>query len=763
MYRKLLKNDFKHNLLRYLSIACFITLSASLLASAGHLGVQLVRSIDHLFEEAKTPHILQMHRGEIDLPRMGAFVASHPEIADFQILPFLNIDNSLLQVNGSSLQDSVYDNGFSVQSERFDYLFDLEGRLIQAKPGEVYAPVFYLSSGLIQEGDKLQVGAKSLSVSGFVRDSQMNSSLSVSKRFVISREDFLELEPLGELESLIEFRLHDTERTSYIESEYAKHKLESNGPPILSYRLFQIVNAFSDGVTILALVLIAILVIGISMLCLRFALLAKLEEDYKELAMLKAIGLPLKKLKHLFLTKYLFPAFASSALGFLLSFALRIPLSRNMKAFFGEPEGEAMQVAVSLFLSALVFLILSAHMRTLATRIKRPFFGNQDKLAAPRFLALLPRPLHLALADLFSRRKTYSTLALIFVAAVFILSLPMTIYTTLSDESFVNYMGIGNYDVRIDAASLHGREEESEALLEELSNDEAVARFERFEGRLLDYKNEDGEFEKLWVDFGEHRNFPIQYVDGREPRNEGELALSKLKADEMKKSGGDALTLVVDGKERAVRITGIYSDLTNGGKSAKAIFPIEAPASRLLIPVELKPGASAVSFVEHYRSRYPFAKCSDTESYLAQIFGNTIRLIRSITWIAISASLLLIFCIVSLFVRMIFKKDLGENALLKALGFTNRQIRNQYFIKISVLLAVGLGLGILLSLSFGETLASWLLSLIGVHGIRFLIDPVFTYFMIPVLLLTSAGIGVRFGCAGLEQNEIAQALKEDIE
>lgn len=230
MYRKLFKNDLKHNLLPFVSIAFFIALSAALLSSAGYLGVQLARSIEQLFEEAKTPHILQMHKGEIDLPRMGAFVASHPEIADFQILPFLNIDNNLLQVNGNSLQDSVYDNGFSTQSERFDFLFDLEGEQIQARPGEVYAPVFYLSSGLMKEGDCLQIASKNLIVSGFVRDSQMNASLSVSKRFVISREDFLDLAPHGELESLIEFRLHDTEKISYIENEYAKHNLESNGP-----------------------------------------------------------------------------------------------------------------------------------------------------------------------------------------------------------------------------------------------------------------------------------------------------------------------------------------------------------------------------------------------------------------------------------------------------------------------------------------------------------------------------------------------------
>lgn len=78
-------------------------------------------------------------------------VEKHQEISDYQILNFLNIDNADLAVNGTSLKDSVYDNGFSVQSPNFDFLQDLDGQLIEAKVGQVYVPIFYYTSGQMKD------------------------------------------------------------------------------------------------------------------------------------------------------------------------------------------------------------------------------------------------------------------------------------------------------------------------------------------------------------------------------------------------------------------------------------------------------------------------------------------------------------------------------------------------------------------------------------------------------------------------------------
>ena len=105
MYLKLLKNDLKNNILQTMAIAFFIILSSSFLSCSAQLGVQLSNSINELFEKAKTPHILQMHSGDIDIERMEKFVAKNTEIKEYQILDFLNIDNSIMSFNDNSLKD----------------------------------------------------------------------------------------------------------------------------------------------------------------------------------------------------------------------------------------------------------------------------------------------------------------------------------------------------------------------------------------------------------------------------------------------------------------------------------------------------------------------------------------------------------------------------------------------------------------------------------------------------------------------------------
>ena len=83
---------------------------------------------------------------------------------------------------------------------------------------------------------------------------------------------------------------------------------------------------------------------------------------------------------------------------------------------------------------------------------------------------------------------------------------------------------------------------------------------------------EDGSEENLKIELGDHSIFPIEYSEGRAPAAEDEIALSTINADEMSKKVGDVITLVIEGKEKNLTVSGIYSDITNGGKTAKAVF-----------------------------------------------------------------------------------------------------------------------------------------------------------------------------------------------
>lgn len=765
MLWKLVKNDLRHQPLQTFNIAFFIFLAVTFLATASQLTVHLTNSINQLVTSAKTPHILQMHTGDLNRNRLEEFVEKHQEISDYQVLNFLNIDNAELSINGHSLKDSVYDNGFSVQSPRFDFLQDLDGQLIEAEPGQVYVPIFYYISKQMKLGDRLTIGDRALEVVGFVRDSQMNSSLSVSRRFVISQEDYDVLEQMGSVEYLIEFRLHDLADSSKIETAYNQAGLEADGPPLLTYTLFQLINAFSDGMTILALIVISLLIILIALFSIRLTLLAKLEEDYRELSILKAIGIPLRNIQRLFLSKYLVVAGLASSLGFLASFGVKQPLLVNMKIFFGESQATIWTYLLALAISLLVFSIIAFSMGRLAKQLKylslNPDQIHEREVLSPRF-GSLPHILQLALADLWARKKIYTTMLSVFVLSLFVVLLPMSIYSTISHPSFINYLGLGNYDIRVDLSQISGKEKEVEQLISELETDPLIQKISVYRSYMLDYKTETGNKQKLWVDTGNQKDFSIKYIKGHAPTTDDQISLSKLRADDMEKKVGDQIPMLINGQEKNITISGIYSDLTNGGKTAKASFPVEhQEAVWIIIPITLKTETSSQDFIKAYQDRYTFAKFSDIESYRNQIFGSTIQMVSTISWWAFAGAIFLVLLITSLFIRMLFIKDLSQTALLKAIGFSNKQIQLQYVITSSLILILSLVIGNFFALTVGDSLASLLLSTIGIAGVTFIHNPLLTLLLIPLSILTASLLATRVAISDLHHFNISQLIKED--
>ena len=120
------------------------------------------------------------------------------------------------------------------------------------------------------------------------------------------------------MEYLIEFRLKDFSALGAFETAYASAGLEANGPTV-TYPLFKTMNAISDGMMIAVILLVSALVVAIAFMCIRFTLLAKIEDDYREIGVMKAIGLRVSDIKKIYLAKYAAIAAAGSILGFALS------------------------------------------------------------------------------------------------------------------------------------------------------------------------------------------------------------------------------------------------------------------------------------------------------------------------------------------------------------------------------------------------------------------------------------------------------------
>lgn len=771
MYGNLIRGDLRRSRLSSIVILLFVAFASLLLALAGQTAVRLAGAVEGLMERARTPHLLQMHAGPVDEARLAAFALGRPELESWQAPEFLNIEGAAIVLGGRSLAGSVQDNGLAVQGRDFDLLLDLEDRPIVPRPGELYVPLAYLKDGSAKAGERASILGRDFTIAGFLRDSQMNSALSSSKRFLVHEDDYRALHDRGRIERLIEFRLRDPAMIDAFEAAYVQAGLEANGPR-LTRPLFVLINSFSDGILIAILVLVGVLVTLVALLCVRFALLAKLEEDWREIGVMKAIGLRTADIRKLYLAVYALLGLSGSLLGFLASLAAQAPLSANLRLYMGgvAPTGPA--AAAGLLCAAVPSLFVLAYASRLAGKVRRLPAAEALRSRSPGGPARPPRAPRLAdgaalganavlgLKALLARPGLYATMLLVIASATFIAILPRRLHATIADPGFSAYLGVGACDLRID---LQGEEEAGGAaapILEALRADSRVDALVYLEARSFMVRARDGSARNLKVELGDHRSFPVAYASGGPPSSAGEIALSFMAADALGVGLGDGLEIEVDGELRKLAVAGLYSDVTNGGKTAKAAFPGGgAPAMWRSISIRLKdPGATRAAAAD-YAARHPSGKVSSVADFVSQTFGPTLGAVDGAARISLATAASLCALIGYLFARLLVAKDRAALAAMRALGFRRSDFTRQYLWQAGVVSLLGLGLGLGLATPLGEPLAGAAISAFGASGFKLLADPGAGLLVAGALGAVSLG-ATALGARSAGAIDIARTIRE---
>jgi len=772
MYVRFIRNDIGQSKVITLITTVFVAAAAMLVSLAAILAVHLTGAIDTLMTKAKTPHFMQMHAGDIDVQRLAAFAEQHHNVEDYQIIEFLNMDGTQIVIGDRSLSDSVQDNGFAVQSKQFDFLLNLDGEVITVSNGELYVPISYMQNNAVKIGEKAIISGKEFTIAGALRDSQMNSTLSASKRFLVSEEDFAAIRSLGTIEYLIEFRLKDGSALGEFESAYVAAGLEANGPTV-TYPLFKLINSISDGMMIAVILLVSALVVAVSLMCIRFTLLARIEDDYREIGVMRALGMRVSDVKKIYLMKYAAIAAAGSLIGFALSSLFKGRLLENIRLYMGESETSIYAFLFGLVGILLIFIVIIAFVHGTLRRFRKisaaeaiRFGTTQEKGAsANRFHLRTNRVLHtnifLGLKDVFSRKRLYATMLIVLVISSFIVIVPHNLYNTISSRSFIQYMGVGMYDIRMDIQQTDHIATKTEEILSALKHDTVIEKAAVFTTKTFKTITEEGTEENIKVELGDHTIFPIIYSKGSAPIEENEIALSAIHAEEMGKKVGDALTLVISEEVKHLTVSGIYSDITNGGKTAKAAFADQSTDTMWsIVSVALFDPSLIDTTVSAYAERFEFAKVSRVEQFVSQLFGSTIHSIKQVSHTALGVALLITFMITILFMKMLVAKDRYSIALLKVLGFTNKDIKAQFISRSFIVLMLGLLLGTLLANTLGEKLAGAVIASFGASTFHFSINGLWAFLLNPLMMVLSVLIATMIGISGVRHIQISEHIKE---
>lgn len=772
MYWKIVRNDMANSKLITGMTTLFVAAAALLVTLSAVLIVHLTSAIDTLMKQAETSHFLQMHAGEIDQVRLTEFAEQNEYVNEFQMNEFLNVEGSKIHIADTTLAHSVQDNGFSTQSEQFDYLLDLDGNVIEVSNGDIYVPVSYWKDGIADLGDSVMVHDQTFTIAGFLRDSQMNSMLASSKRFLVSEQDYAAIQGAGTVEYLIEFRLKNLADLKNFEEAYMGAGLEANGPTI-TYQLFQMLNAISDGLMIAVILLISILVVAIAFMCIRFTLLTKMEEDTREIGVMKAIGLRVGDIQKMYLAKYGVIAVIGCLLGFACSFLLRDMLLENIRLFMGETDnGSQIWLFTGLGL-LLVFMVIMGYVQSVLKQFRKlsatqaiRFGTTQGKVQHAKFLNLssnkrLPINLFLGMKDVLARKSLYATMLAVLLLATFIIIVPQNLHNTIAAKSFITYMGIGNSDIRIDIPQGKQNAQQMAAVIDTLEHDTAIKNFTVLTTKKFTTIAEDGTAQNLKIELGNHTIFPLEYAHGKAPVAPNEVALSVLNAEELQKKVGDRIAVVINDEEKKLRVSGIYSDITNGGKTAKAAFSDHSTESMWSVIYSTMADPSLVTDKRaEYAKTFSFAKVSGIDDYINQTFGTTIHAIEKAARAALVIALLLCVLVTLLFMNMLITKDQAPIAIMKALGFTNADIATQYATRSVFVLLLAITMGTLLANTLGEFLTSTVIASFGAASFDFMINPLAAYVFCPLALISVVLLATLFGTSRAGKVKIIEHIKE---
>ena len=751
MILRMVKKDFLRNKATILTLFLFIFLS-SLFASAGSfMAAGLTGAVKYLFEKSKVPHFVQMNSGEIDKAAVSQFVSESRYVKEVQIVEMISMGSRNILFNGKKEngQNDVMDISLVRQNKDFDFLLTLDNSPVYVDKGKIAVPVYYMQKENLKKGDKIRIYdgdfSTDLIISDFIRDAQMNPAIIHSKRFVINDEDFHSIRTkIGKSEQLLEFRLDDISSLGEFRTEYGKAPFRLNGP-VIDHSLFILLNSITDGIITAAVILVSIIINIIALLCLSFTVLASIEEDYREIGTMKAIGISNTEIKKIYAVKYGVISAVGCASGYLLSVFLKGFLLSDLSLYMGKAPSGAAGYIFAAFTSLLIFfmimlfcMIILKKFRKIST-VEALRTGIKDKRKSFRmnlknFRSLNP-DIFLGIKDILVRFKLYRLLFMIFFICSFLVIVPVNFLNTIKSPSFIVYTGAAESDIRIDIQQSAKIEENFSDIIAYIKNDADIKEVSPVATSRVQILNADGDYEDIDIETGDFTIFPAGYIKGKVPVNDGEAALSYLNSKETGKNPGDKIILKIDDTIKEMTVTGVYQDITNGGKTVKAVINSrDGEKQRYVININVKEGTDINKKIASYKNLFPEVKITYPEEYMNQTMGETVKYLENFTLVTILSASGILMLMTSLFLKMLLSKDRFEISILRRIGLSVRNIKIQYVTRMISVIIPGILLGTAAANTAGQKITGIMWSFLGAAEIKFVIDPLQGYILCPAVL-----------------------------
>ena len=325
MFFRILKKDLKRKKVMNAILLSFILLATMFVASGISNVVSVMNGTDSYLDKAGIGDYVIISMGADSKATMDEILHEMDSIRDYRIEPVVfgeksnltGMDGEVLEAKNSAIYQSIEDSRLK--------FFDKENKQItEIKPGHAYATGDFMEKNHLQTGDKIRITHNSISftvtLDGMAKDALLGSSMMGNSRFLFNKE---EIEKLLSDETIYNGYQG---QISYIElkdetgvSEIASAISQAPGIMFSGARSLVKMCYVMDMIVAFTMLILSICLIIVSFVVLKFSITFTISEEFREIGVMKSIGISNFKIRSLYLTKYLVLAVVGAVVGFFLS------------------------------------------------------------------------------------------------------------------------------------------------------------------------------------------------------------------------------------------------------------------------------------------------------------------------------------------------------------------------------------------------------------------------------------------------------------
>ncbi len=777
MYLRILKKDLKRKRTMNAIVLIFIVLATMFIASSANNMLTVATALDEYFEMAEVPDYWYATPYKEEADRFSDFVKENGY--GLSTVELIQIDPRDILVDGKCFE---YSNSVVLSRTYGSKVFDKEEKeIVQVKDGEIYIPAEIFSSEKynVREGTVIEITfgeeKKSFVLKNSTKDALFGSSMIGMTRFLISDRDFAFFDREGQTK-FISLAVYSDD------PDYMKKSSDLNFRTIMNVDRGGIKMMYIMDMLIAAVVLVVSLcLILISMVILRFTIHFTLSEEFREIGVMKAIGIPDFKIRGLYIVKYL----AISTLGAGVGLGFSIPFGRLLIGSVSKNiilSGEnKFYINILCAVATAGIVVLFCYFCTRKIRKFSPIDAVRSGQSGERFhkksvvrlsqIHLTP-VVFMAVNDILSGIKKYSSMVLIFTLGLLLILIPVNTINTLKSDGLMTLFNMADCDLVISQELLFSASGENKEMIDEkLEKVREVFQENKIEAEVfqeimfrlnISYKGKKSS-SLAFLGVGGISADRYTYLEGTPPRGEGEVALSYITADHIGATIGDTVEIDFGEQTRKFMVTAINQSMNNLGEGIrfyegeKIDFDLAAGSFAIQILYKDNPDKKTIQerkdlLKQEYRDTDVFS----AGEYISYMIGDVAGQLEGVKSLILGIILCINILVALLMIKSFITKEKGEIAMLKAVGFSNTSLVTWQSLRIGIVLSVSILLGILVCSPLSKLTVQPIFRMMGAYSIEFEIVPLEVYVLYPLTVLFATVLAAVLGATQLRKISAAE-------